>query len=397
MNNFTNRTEEEYFPPPCYFCYRVIDPYIMPTILVLGILGNILAIVVVLLTKLRRHPPSTYLIALSVSDTIFLLDQILLLNKLCNYPGICQLCIFFQYLAPFSSGWLLVGFTFERFIVVVYPMKQLRWGTWRATRVFMFVVVLLGSIMSSPYFYIAVHHWETPTEGICTFRLNDTLVDYLLHGLFYAETLIVFLIPFAIITTLNFFIILTVRRSVSMYEGHHSAGAQRLAQNYNGPNGVKYKAVAKRSKREQTSAAITKILILVSIVYVIANCPLYFVRIIQKFQTHPVNVTEVKQEMLLALQITEYPYQLYFTLNFLLYSFSSATFRGALWKLFCKCWVVTTCCQSARGPNFNVGFSSVGGTTIPHRPRGNLHEINNEYAELQNLQKDEEDKEEQQS
>lgn len=137
---------------------RLRDDFIYfysPALVFLGIVGNSLLVTVFLSTKLKNISSSFYLAGLGISDSLILLD---LAIEWIRFFGIniygrnyfCQLLTFINRTAHFLSVWLVVAFSVERFIVVVFSRRQ----TIRNTRQGCFIAIgvfMSGCLTRLPY------------------------------------------------------------------------------------------------------------------------------------------------------------------------------------------------------------------------------------------------------
>lgn len=141
--------------------------YYTPTIVFVGIIGNILSVLVFFRTKLRKLSSSYYLAALGMSDTCFLvLSFITWLNfadiNLTNHNVACQLYYYLQGVCSFLSVWYVVAFTVERFIAVLYPLKRQSMCTVRRAVIVLCGLTVAALIFSAPLLYLfrPVYHAE---------------------------------------------------------------------------------------------------------------------------------------------------------------------------------------------------------------------------------------------
>lgn len=147
--------------------------YYTPTIVFVGIIGNILSVLVFFRTKLRKLSSSYYLAALGISDSGFLILCFMnWLNfadlNLINRDVICQLYSFMQGVCSFLSVWYVVAFTVERFIAVLYPLKRQSMCTVRRAVIVLCCLTVSGCIFSVPliYFFSPVYH-ESNNATVC--------------------------------------------------------------------------------------------------------------------------------------------------------------------------------------------------------------------------------------
>uniref|UniRef100_A0A182SZ32 G-protein coupled receptors family 1 profile domain-containing protein n=1 Tax=Anopheles maculatus TaxID=74869 RepID=A0A182SZ32_9DIPT len=127
-------------------------------------------------TKLKKLSSSYYLAALGISDTCYLVGlfatwlsffQVHIYTR----EPYCQLFTYTSGVSSFLSVWYVVAFTFERFIVVRYPLKRQSWCTVRRAKTIIACLTLFGILHSVPYiFYAGTQYSERTKVTICDMR-----------------------------------------------------------------------------------------------------------------------------------------------------------------------------------------------------------------------------------
>ena len=126
---YSNRSLNNPPPPPSPTSadefLTVLDSAILPVVLILGIVGNALVVVIFLCSPLKTSGLSHYLVALGVSDFIYIVsstvvwvskpDRIIHLD-LERTRGVCQINTFSLLLSRFLTTWYLFAAHAERFI-----------------------------------------------------------------------------------------------------------------------------------------------------------------------------------------------------------------------------------------------------------------------------------------
>lgn len=166
-------------PPYTYLYYaeqigHLLTFYYTPALVLIGSIGNILSVLVFFKTKLRKLSSSYYLAALGISDTCFLIGLFISwLNfidiDIYNNNIYCQFFTFFTALCSFLSVWLVVAFTVERFIAVLYPLKRQTMCTVRRAKMVLCGLTILGGIHSAPILLFASPQYSD--------HLNSTICD----------------------------------------------------------------------------------------------------------------------------------------------------------------------------------------------------------------------------
>ncbi|TDG52541.1 hypothetical protein AWZ03_000774 [Drosophila navojoa] len=375
--------EDEEMLRIAYLIGDIVNRYYVPIICCTGSIGNILSVFVFFMTKLRKLSSSFYLAALAISDTCFLcglfMQWLNFLNvNIYNKNYFCQFFTFFSYLASFCSVWFVVAFTVERFIAVMYPLKRQIMCTVRRAKIVLFGLTLAGCVHCVPYILIA--------KPVYSPKLNDTICDLNTSyneqlALFnYWDSIVVYAVPFTTITVLNtctgctVWKFATVRRTLTMHKmkpqmtnipanaassyrsaaslkrqkstgthpsGQHSVSRhteqdqqQQPRQEVGRPQHhceITQKPSGRRKVQNSSQLKVTKMLLVVSTVFVCLNLPSCLLRIETYWETQTAktqNTTIVLQYIFNAFFITN------FGINFVLYCVSGQNFRKAVLSIF---------------------------------------------------------------
>ncbi|XP_055378796.1 thyrotropin-releasing hormone receptor [Condylostylus longicornis] len=338
--------------------------YYTPILVFSGSIGNILSVFVFFKTKLKKLSSSYYLSALAISDTCFLIGLFIQwLNfidiYLYNREILCQFFTFFSSLCSFLSVWFVVAFTVERFIAVMYPLKRQTMCTVKRAKIVLFGLTMLGTLHCLPFIYFASPRLDTTTNStICDIRLE--LKDYMTI-INYIDTVVVFVVPFTTIVVLNTFTgctvwkFATVRRTMTTHKRKQTTHAttrndfpttvyrtptlkktSSLISNCSHPNGknsIRYSGTVKTGRRKMTNTSqlkVTKMLLIVSTVFICLNLPSYVMRVRAFLETNPSRTTIAVQYICWFLFLTN------FGINFVIYCLSGQNFRRAVISIFRK-------------------------------------------------------------
>ncbi len=184
---------------------KYLNIYGMPIIIIIGLIGNSVALGILLCSHLRIHSPSVYLAFLNASDNLFLLClglgvwlgwiRVYLIHK----DGWCQIIVYLTYVSSFLSTWIVVCFTVERFIVVFYPLKRHVYCTrTRALRVAIAVTIFAFIAYSFSLATTKIH--VIRSTRICMRRPS---LEGLLRLLSITDSIITLAIPSVVIVFLN--------------------------------------------------------------------------------------------------------------------------------------------------------------------------------------------------
>ena len=253
---------------------RSVQLYYTPILVYFGSLGNCLSVIVFFGTKLCQYSSSIYLGALAISDTGFLVSVFVVwLNMvevgLFNKPGFCQFFIYLTTLCSFMSVWLVVAFTIERFIAVQYPLYRQSMCTVTRAKLTVTVLIILGLILCSPVLWFSAPRLQSNEKGNVTeCHLAEGLESWaIVYNVI--DTVFTFAIPFTVIIILNVLIARAIYRHIKIRKSLT-----------NEPRIVKERQSYAQSFRHNfAQTKITKMLLVVSSVFLCFNLPAYVLRI----------------------------------------------------------------------------------------------------------------------
>ncbi|XP_050074454.1 growth hormone secretagogue receptor type 1-like [Anopheles maculipalpis] len=326
----------------------VINFYYVPALVLFGSIGNVLSVLVFFKTKLRKLSSSYYLAALGLSDTFYLIGQFVAWLNLVDLKIYIQevCCRFFTFsssLCCFLSVWFVVAFTVERFIAVLYPLKRQTMCTVRRAKIVIFALTIAGIFISLPIFFFASPQFSA--------SMNDTICDIVQEykdqaAMFnFLDFILVFVVPFTIIVVLNTITALTVwkfasiRRTMTMPRSYganvrESRRQLNISNNQlfgNGTVPVQQIQLLSRSRVANSQIKVTKMLLIVSTVFVCLNLPSYIVRVKIYLETEHTNMN-----IYLVQNCCQLFFMTNFGINFILYCVSGQNFRKAIFGMFQK-------------------------------------------------------------
>ena len=276
--------------------------YLLPIIIVIGIIGNFLSAAVLLRRRFRSMTSSIYLLALAVTDTMCLLldlkvQQYLEMHGLpyfIHHPSTCLLYWWLIQSIPFVSSWLVAAVTIERVIIVLRPLKAKIICTRLKTLIIVvsiFVVMLAGAT-----YLFAVVDPET-----CN------VPPQIKHFVVIVAIVTFSLLPFCVIFVCNMTIVVKLiqqRKFISQNMAATSAHTQ------------------------SDTNRITGMLIANSCVFIILTLP-YNVLVSYRVAIGKTGRFDV------ASQITTYMVTINHSINFLLYVICGSLYRKELLLMFC--------------------------------------------------------------
>ena len=129
----------------------------MLTVLVLGTPCNLLSLAVMLRKSMRSNSSSVYFAVLAIWDTLTIWSLTLTMIARFYLPGMvgkafCKLLFLWQGTASMCSAWTVVAMTFERMLVVTFPLKAIRWCTVRHALITLGIIAGSIVIFNTQYF-----------------------------------------------------------------------------------------------------------------------------------------------------------------------------------------------------------------------------------------------------
>ena len=330
--------------------------YLTPFIIIIGIFGNTVSLIILRKRALRNLSASLYLKAICISDTGVLLTYVLLdwLHKglslwpggakvsLVNISGFCQSFLFLSYTFRIISVWLIIVFTFERYVAICHPLQR----RLICTRSFSFKLIGCVSVLAAIvclYKPIISRVRQTGNGSyVCSRSDEYKNINWILDSIY---GVCITALPFIII---SFFNTMILRKLVC-----------RKA------DIVEARAISKESRMR---LEFTFILLSISTCFICLNLP-YFIVWCRRFQSiHDIQSSawngSGKDYIILAkfiqtglnrnqLFITRTIFYINYAVNFFLYCLTGRQYRKNMIQLFC--------CRAeepARGSAYRSGYTS---------------------------------------
>ncbi|XP_032527559.2 somatostatin receptor type 4 [Danaus plexippus] len=291
--------------------------YFTPILVVLGTIGNMLSLFVFHGSKLRLQSTSQYLSTLAIADNIFLLQLLppwlsaTGITSLFHRTGFCQFIVYVSYVSCCLSAWLVVAFTVERFVAVVYPLRRNAVCSVNRARQVIVLLSISAIVMNLP-----VLKFTSPSKDDCNIDR-----EYLDHAARFnlIDTLLSFTLPLGVIIIMNSWIMVGVcrleRARQALMKEEQTGLPSRLRQR-------------RLVGCPQSQQKVTRMLLLVSSVFVILNLPAYTIRILA--YAYDINANEVGGRWTALQQLSVMFFHTNFGINFLLYCLSGQNYRRAL-------------------------------------------------------------------
>ena len=302
--------------------------YVPPVMFAIGIPGNLLSIMLVCRPAFTRSSMKPFIIALAVTDTSLLVlglgrywvKNVFQFDIRLTHMVACCTHTFLVYWLVHVCSWLVVGMTWQRTLVVVFPYNMVIKQCMRSRfpKLYIATVPLTLSFLNSYFFWthrIRDYHGSyrcVSKDGFQTFNHIWRWVDLALASI----------IPFTLIMMGNISIISKVIMASSQRRTLSAASRKG------------------NSAQQQHESGMTVLLLMVSFIFLICTLPLsmYFVFFRYFMSGHAPTPT-----MRLLVTMATFLSYVNNCINFYLYIISGKKFRAELMTMF-KDWC--RCCQS---------------------------------------------------
>ncbi|KAI0229879.1 hypothetical protein LSAT2_019712 [Lamellibrachia satsuma] len=312
-----------------------MDRCFVPTLLLVGLVGNSLSFIVFMSRRLRRFSCSVYLAALAVSDNGLLLCVFVswaprIGLDLLQRPGWCEAFVYLTYVFSFLSVWYIVIFTAERYVAVCLPLHRRRICTARRARTVVAAVALFAALAytfatwtSAPVLLPDAHtRYCMPLPRF--FDLVTTLNS--------VDTVVTLVVPWLLIVVLNVRIVYVVRRMRKWRvrkDNFQNVSRQSSRTESAGSLHSEPEVGLRRSQLK-----VTKLLIVVSTLFIVINLPSHAVRVYSFVISFVSDTYRPSIAFINCQALLQYLYYTNFCVNFFLYSACGGNFRHALVHIF---------------------------------------------------------------
>lgn len=296
-----------------------------PILLLVGITGNILAILVLKRLRFRRHPTLTFLMYLAVNDSVVLLTGLprYWIYYITEYDirkasnANCKLYYFCIYISMQYSSWILVGVSTERLVKTYFPFRYKRCYTSRKVGIGLLIVLFVLVLVNGHFFF--TNGINDYTNGSCG-SLTKEFTFYDENIYIYIDFFILCAIPFILMLICNILLVRILRvveknRATMM---HHSmvSGANKF------------------------SVRMTKMLVLCTLYFLIATAPVSVWFILDSYLTPGYKSRNDIESLTRMERVRTITYLIQYTnycINFYLYTAMNERFSKELKNLlFCK-------------------------------------------------------------
>uniref|UniRef100_A0A5S6R349 G_PROTEIN_RECEP_F1_2 domain-containing protein n=1 Tax=Trichuris muris TaxID=70415 RepID=A0A5S6R349_TRIMR len=309
---------------------RKVNFWYLIVLIVIGLLGNSLSIATICRSKLKRISSNHFLIALTCSDSVFLLSLLLIWLSKCGLPvyhreGPCQLVLFCLNCSSWLSSWYFMVLTIERYFVVYFPLSQAARCTIGRTRRIICMAIPMPLLFNV---------WVFVATGVTDSGFCDTKKSYYHTAMIlnWLDTLLSFVLPALVVITCNIAICVRLFSRRDVFATLQGGSAERTRDGA-APLMRCHNPTQKRQTQERK---VTQSLVTLSFIFVALNVPSYALRLRDYILVATDRIPQEQDFVDIILEnVFNLIYYSNFAINFFLYCLTSRNFRNtvvALWR-----------------------------------------------------------------
>ncbi|XP_052408745.1 somatostatin receptor type 5 [Carassius gibelio] len=273
-------------------------------VFVVGLTGNSLAIFVVLRYTKMKTVTNMYILNLAVADELYILGLPFLTahNMLGYWPFgnfLCRILMWTDSISQFTSTFCLTVMSIDRYMAVVHPIRSARWRRPRVAKVINSMVWALSCLLTLP---VIIYCDVQPELNTCNLSWPEPRDVWSTAFILYTAML-GFFFPLMVICLCYLLIVIKVK----------SASAR-----------------AGLSKRGRSEKKVTRMVVIIVVVFVLCWLPFFIINILNLISTLPENslMTGIYFLTVILTYVNS-------CANPLLYSFLSDNFKRSFQQVLC--------------------------------------------------------------
>ncbi|CAM2699393.1 unnamed protein product [Rotaria socialis] len=201
--------------------FLFIFPILLVTVMIIGVIGNLLVIYVVLNYGRLKTVTNTYLLHLALSDLVFLSGIPFFASSLITRAWIfgdftCKLFFLTQGVNQYTSIIILALLAFDRYLAVCYSAKSIVWRSRVNPNLLLILTWILSFILMLPIIAFTATQNNPPSskvQCIINFPISDSRLLYMIFVVY--TSAITFVLPLSLMVYFYIQIVCRLRHKVS--------------------------------------------------------------------------------------------------------------------------------------------------------------------------------------
>lgn len=213
--------------PPMHF--DVVTAVVYTVVFVVGLLGNTLAIYVVLYYVKIKTVTNMYILNLALADELYILGIPFLgtYSVLSYWPYwsfLCKVCLTADAISQFASTFCLMVMSIDRYLAVVHPVRSFKWRKLKVAKLFSAAVWVVSFLIVLP---VAIYSGVTEDEDTCNMNWPEPQNTWSIAFILYTSIL-GFFGPLVVICLCYLLIVIRVNTSPAAWPTGLEVGSENL-------------------------------------------------------------------------------------------------------------------------------------------------------------------------
>ncbi|KAM8725132.1 somatostatin receptor type 5-like isoform 1-T2 [Acanthopagrus schlegelii] len=282
--------------------FDVITAVVYTIVFILGLLGNTLAIYVVVRYAKMKTVTNMYILNLALADELYILGiPFLGTNSVLSYwpfgDFLCKVCMTIDTMSQFASTFCLTVMSIDRYLAVVHPIRSAKWRKPQVAKIFNATVWVVSFLSVLP---VTIFSGVQEEFNTCNITWPEPQGVWSIVFILYTSILS-FFGPLLVICVCYLLIVIKVR-SVGMRVG--------------------------RTKRRKSERKVTRMVVIIVLVFVICWLPFFTSNIVNLIHTIPEANTTIYFSLVILTYVNS-------CANPVLYGFLSDNFKQSFQKVLC--------------------------------------------------------------
>ncbi|KAM3597554.1 uncharacterized protein V6R79_006017 [Siganus canaliculatus] len=282
--------------------FDVVTAVIYTIVFIVGILGNTLAIYVVVRYAKMKTVTNTYILNLAIADELYILGiPFLGTNSVLSYwpfgDFLCKVYMTADAISQFASTFCLTLMSIDRYLAVVHPIRSAKWRKLQVAKICSSMVWVVSFLIVLP---VTIYSHVQEEFNTCNLTWPEPHELWSIVFILYTSIL-GFFGPLVVICICYLFIVIKVR----------SAGVR-----------------AGLTRRRKSERKVTRMVVVIVLVFVLCWLPFFTTNIVNLIHIIPENINTIYFSLVILTYVNS-------CANPILYGFLSENFKQSFQKVLC--------------------------------------------------------------